>query len=158
MNSEDQRIPRRERLEFIALDPTTKQLTSKVRLTPEKLRTFTSAGGRGSILEADNSVRQVLSSPFAIFEELEEATNEPVLRVGPRRDKSDWLYYVGKPSHSYDADGKQSRWSPASILIIEVTDDGVISRWWRETGSPRDNRLPFGYSTRFATQRYQNAA
>jgi hypothetical protein len=157
MNTQDEKNGRRGRLELLAFDPTTGTLTSKVRLTPEKLRTFTSAGQLGVIREAGSSLEQVLSNPSAIFEGLRAVIDEATGPTSSYEDKSGWRYYVGMPTHSYEADGTERPWRPQDIFVVEVTDGGVITRWWRERTDPIEKVLPVDHAGRFVTKLYGRA-
>lgn len=83
------------------------------------------------------SVREVLSSPHAVFQGVREEGEET------------WLCYVGRPRHAFNKAGQAVPPYRGEVFLVFVTDERVVYNWRWEKCDPSDPKLPEGYAGRF---------
>jgi hypothetical protein len=98
--------------------------------------------GMGKTRELTDSVRWVLLNPAMLRRGLRDIERDI--------DDDGWLCYVATPPRAYDyKTGAQRPPWDGEVMIVCVTDEGVLYGWWWVQADPDDPRLPIGHQQRF---------
>ena len=131
---------RRENLLVEAVDGDTGE-TCTVQISYDRLRAL-SRRGKGFILEAAETLPEVLLRPTAIFEGLCSNNDEDARGFG-------WRCYCGIPSARYRADGQQMPVPENRVFLAFVNTEHVVYNWRWESTDVNRRDLPIDYENRF---------
>jgi hypothetical protein len=131
---------RREALAFVGIDPQSGQ-QRPIQLAYEKLRDLPRRG-LGKVKEAGYIVPEVLGKPTAIFQGLTHDEDEP------RRGEG-WLCYVGRPTISFEDDGRAVPPRSNRVFLVFVNAEWVAYNWYWYAADPYDGSLPLDHAERF---------
>jgi len=133
-------ITRREYLFLEAVDPTTGK-NCIVQISYERLQAL-ARRGKGFILEAAETLVDVLLRPTAIFEGLCSDGDEDARGYG-------WRCYCGVPSCRYGAKGDKLPAPKNRVFLAFVNTERVVYNWRWEPADDDRRDLPIGYQNRF---------